>query len=249
MDATHLVVNGCSWTYCQGLPDPKSQGWPALVANQLNIPVVNIAVPGSGNDSIKRRTHEYVIQNLPNNSKPIFIVFCSQYWRHEFWYNYDRLGELKDYTGVCLPDKNNPLDSDLYMQAMLEHWDEEDHIRRTLIDKMSIVNLFKAHSIPYLITDYAYEQQQTSTKLTTQLREIVESDRGHVLIDERTRSDINIIKKLQCGHDDIAVQHIIADWAVSHLRRLYPVINIIPGDFLQNDEFVMTKRRSFQAWE
>jgi hypothetical protein len=60
MDITHLVVNGCSWTYCQGLEDPKNQGWPKLLADQLGCEVVNLAIPGTGNDTIHRRTYEYV---------------------------------------------------------------------------------------------------------------------------------------------------------------------------------------------
>ena len=39
-DITHLVVNGCSWTYCQGLDDPKTQGWPALLAKKLGVEVL-----------------------------------------------------------------------------------------------------------------------------------------------------------------------------------------------------------------
>jgi hypothetical protein len=60
---THVVTIGCSWTYCQGLDSPSTQGWPALVAKKLNVPLVNLAVPGVGNDFIHRVSHEYIYKN------------------------------------------------------------------------------------------------------------------------------------------------------------------------------------------
>jgi hypothetical protein len=51
IDVTHLVVNGCSWTYGTGLAHPKEQAWPALLAKQLGVPLVNLAIQGSGNDT------------------------------------------------------------------------------------------------------------------------------------------------------------------------------------------------------
>ena len=59
LEISHLVVNGCSFTYCQGLESPNTQGWPALLAKKLNVPVVNLAAPGSSNDGIYRRTYDY----------------------------------------------------------------------------------------------------------------------------------------------------------------------------------------------
>ena len=85
MQVSHLVVNGCSWTYGSELDSPEEESWPKLVANKLGIPVVNLAIPGSGNDSILRRTSEYLFQNLAFNSKPLVIIAWSQITRREGW--------------------------------------------------------------------------------------------------------------------------------------------------------------------
>ena len=83
---SHLVVNGCSFTYCQGLENPAEQGWPALLANKLKVPVVNLAIPGSGNDAIFRRTYEYFYLNKKHNNFPLFInVWSFSGSREEFF--------------------------------------------------------------------------------------------------------------------------------------------------------------------
>ena len=56
MEISHLVVNGCSFTRCQGITNPDIDGWPALLAKKLNVPVVNLAKNGSGCDGIYLRT-------------------------------------------------------------------------------------------------------------------------------------------------------------------------------------------------
>ena len=54
-----LVVFGDSFTYGHGLSDcrssddlPSTQAWPALLGNQLDVPVVNNAIPGYSNIEI-----------------------------------------------------------------------------------------------------------------------------------------------------------------------------------------------------
>mgnify|MGYP003351991979 CR=1 FL=1 len=83
VDVTHLVVNGCSWTYGEGLENPNKEAWPALLANHFGLPIVNLAVQGCGNQSITRRTFEYVYENLPTGSKPFFVISWSQDARKE----------------------------------------------------------------------------------------------------------------------------------------------------------------------
>ena len=80
MDISHIVTIGCSFTYCQGLP--IFQGWPALVANALDCPLVNLGIPGVGNDNIHRRLYEYIYNDLLiYNSKPLVIIAWTQPWR------------------------------------------------------------------------------------------------------------------------------------------------------------------------
>ena len=154
-EITHLVTNGCSFTYCQGLDNPREQGWPALVAKKLGVPVVNLALKGCGNDSIHRRTYEYVYENLPTGSKPLVIIGWSQYWRQEQWFNtfpYGTVNEFNDYRIIAMPDNspNGPEEKNL-----LEHWNDENFYRKSMIYKLSLTSLFKSLNIPYIMSDYA----------------------------------------------------------------------------------------------
>lgn len=152
MDITHIITNGCSFTYCQGLDNIKEQGWPNLVAKELGVPVVNLALPGVGNDSIARRTYEYIYETLPDNSKPLVIIAWSQYWRREAWYEVMHGKEAKHYHPVALPN-NKP--SDTWEEALLDHWNEEDFYRKTVLYKLMLQNLFKAYQIPFLMSEYS----------------------------------------------------------------------------------------------
>jgi len=81
LEISHLVVNGDSFTYCQGLENPMEVGWPALLAKKLNVPVVNLALRGSNNNSIVRRTYEYFY--MDKNTKPFYIIGFSHATREE----------------------------------------------------------------------------------------------------------------------------------------------------------------------
>jgi len=74
IEISHLVVNGCSHTYCQGIHNPKINGWPAIVANRLGVPLVNLGARGSGCDGILRRTYDYFYRDLKNNNKPFYVI-------------------------------------------------------------------------------------------------------------------------------------------------------------------------------
>jgi hypothetical protein len=138
MDVSHIVTVGCSFTYCQGLDDKLETGWPALVAKHFNAQLTNLAMPGIGNDTMHRRTYEYISENLKfQNSKPLVIVAWSQVNRHEQWYK-QRQGDpmyddYDDYHLIPIPDK---VPKDDYEKVFLDHYDDANFYRKTLIYKL-----------------------------------------------------------------------------------------------------------------
>jgi hypothetical protein len=96
---SHLVVNGCSLTYGEGLEDPSTQAWPALLAKKLNVPVVNIAMGGTGNHRIYRKTVDYFFKDTDSN--PFYIIGMSSCTRIEQY-----IKPLSDYLALNLI--NNP---------------------------------------------------------------------------------------------------------------------------------------------
>lgn len=230
-EITHLVTNGCSFTYCQGLENPKEQGWPALVAKQLGVPVVNLALKGCGNDSIHRRTYEYVYENLPTGSKPLVVIGWSQYWRQEQWFNIfpgnKAAFKLDDYRLICMPNgsPNGPEEKNL-----LEHWNDENFYRRTVLYKLSLANLFKTLNIPYLMSDYANDYrheglEETRNKLPNMLNTALSIEGSSMSFADVTHDS----PKLPCGHDGLEAQVVLSDYVLAEIKRLHGDIKVIPA--------------------
>lgn len=229
-EITHLVTNGCSFTYCQGLDNPKEQGWPALVAKQLGVPVVNLGIKGCGNDSIHRRTYEYVYENLPTGSKPLVIIAWSQYWRQEQWFNTfpgtHSPVELNDYSIIAMPydSPRGPEEKNL-----LEHWNDENFYRRTMLYKLSLVNLFKSLDIPYIMSDYASDFKfQGLEESKAKLPNTVNSSRfieGNCM----SFADVTYYEpKTECGHDGVEAQVVLSDFIMRQIERIYGDITVLP---------------------
>jgi len=247
MDITHLVVNGCSWTYCQGLDDPKTQGWPALVARELCIPVVNISLPGSGNDAIHRRTYEYVYQNLPTGSKPLFLIFWSQYWRREAWHE---LGNGSgDYRGIHPEPDLKTSAYDDHERALITHWNDEDFLRKTLLYKLSTINLFRSLDIPFLITDRATPEDPLPDVGIT-MKDAILQDTCHLVMDDQESLLINVYPKLPCGHDGVEAQIETSKWWIKYIKMRHPGLNIsINRPFITLDEYVIEKDNTHLQWK
>lgn len=250
MEITHLVVNGCSWTYCQGLPDLTVNGWPALLAKKLGVPLVNLAVPGSGNDTIHRRTYEYYFDDLPNNNKPLYVIGWSQPWRREAWCRkYYNPKMAAGYTSISFPD-NKP--KNFYEAALLDNWSEEDFLRRTMLYQLSLDSLFKAHHIPYIASPFVdFHNLETPA--------IIEKYKNHFdFISTNTNTveplykHISHIEKLPCGHEGHESMIITADFLYQKLITKYSSLTPVTGTHLTLKDFNkkdITGTLANSAWE
>lgn len=235
MEITHLVVNGCSWTYCQGLEDPKTQGWPALLAKKLNIPVVNLAVPGSGNDTIHRRIYEYYFDDLPNNSKPLYIIGWSQPWRREAWcrkYYHKYLPE--GYATLMFPDKKP---KNFYEAALLDNWNEEDFLRRTMLYQLSLDALFKSKNIPNLATFFAEYENQESEPILEKYKNIVDYLKNSTNTISPAYRLTYQYEKLPCGHEGHEAMEVTANYLYDAILSKYENINPVTGNYLTLKDF------------
>ena len=235
MQISHLVTNGCSWTYCQGLEDPKTQGWPALLANKLGVPVVNLSIPGSGNDTIHRRTYEYFFEDLPNNSKPLYITGWSQPWRKEEWCRkYYNKYLPNGYCTLSFPDKGP---KNFYEAALLDNWSEEDFLRRTLLYQLSLDALFKSKNIPNLATFFAEYENQESKPILEKYKNIVD----YLHKSSNTISPVYKLtthyEKLTCGHEGYEAMEVIANYMYDEIISKYGNIASVQSNYLALKEF------------
>jgi hypothetical protein len=201
-------------------------GWPALVAKHFNAQLTNLAQPGLGNDSIHRRTYEYICNNLQfENSKPLVILAWSQIDRHEQWYNHFVSDPIfDDYRLVAKPDTSTP--KDLYQKVYLYHYNEINFYRKTLLYKLSLFNLLENLGIPYITTDYM--SLIGNEKITK-----VEKDFAGMakLVNENPFriEDLSIINyskpKLPCGHETVEGMIPVSSYVIDKIKELHPNIN------------------------
>ena len=238
LEVTHLVVNGCSLTYCQGIDKPFENGWPALLGKKLGLPVVNLAVQGSGNDSIHRRTYEYFYKCKKLQGKPFYITAFSHATRREEFFKSYKGKEIEDYHGLDLQASSVDLTATLGLKALPEHF-EVAHImnlsyeaceRKKYVLWNSLINLFKATNTPYIVADY----------MPTFVDEVVEyMIQNYPEIYYNAINDTNNIgeipkhtkhfKKLSCGHEPQEAMELICNLFYNKITKIYgeiiPVIN------------------------
>lgn len=248
VEVSHFVFNGCSWTYGQGLDDIKEESFAGLLGKRFDLPVVNIAQPGSGNDSIVRRTYEYFYENIKNDSKPFFVISLSQLWRKEVWLNYDEnYHPVNDYTIISYPregeDSHDPM-----AKHIVEHMNSEDLLRRNWIQQLCLVNLFESHNIPYMITlysdeshheekgkyvfkKYAYLYDQISSNCKILTNSLWNVSSGYPL--------------LPCNHDGKEAQIALANFLETIMKRIYTIKKYQTTNFLKLKDM---QHYSFSDW-
>lgn len=87
MITRRLVTHGCSFTYGEELADPSSSSWPALVAKQLGLDLLNLAKPAYSNDLI---LEDLVSTDINKESFQDLVIVG--------WTSHSRIG-LKDRNG------------------------------------------------------------------------------------------------------------------------------------------------------
>ncbi len=247
LEISHLVTNGCSFTYCQGLYDPPTEGWPRLLADKLGVPVVNIATPGSSNEGIHRRTYDYFYKNLPTNSKPFFVVAMSQNTRREEYLTENEFGPVQDYINICVHD-NIALSKEIY-----RHMDDHGVCMmefKKLLNWQSIINLFESNNVPYLTSDYIPDYNGKPD-----VHEFIK--RNHPELNYCIRTNPNTLKDfdritnsypkaLDNGHHGPESQIALADYIYNQIIKRHGEIIPIESDYVSLKTFRTQFYRLFE---
>jgi hypothetical protein len=208
---SHLVVNGCSFTYGDGLENPAEQNWAALLAAKMNISLINLATSGAGNDRILRTTIEHIYDNpLPN---PLYIIAFSHASRREEFYG----GSNGVYRQLHL---NQPIkfltDQE---QFFLYHYDQLDYNKKKIRFWLSLVNTLKANGISYMTTDAMPTDHIESAELAKKYRglyQAVNNDQNRLT----NFADIcRDLIALPCGHYTPATMQVLADYTYDQIQK------------------------------
>jgi hypothetical protein len=251
---THIIAVGDSFTYCQNLENRTENGWPYLLAKELGVEVVNLGVCGSSNDSIHRRTYEFVYNVLLGEEnhvnyefsnyesglalehcktrvklsnvqeiRPFFVIGWSMLNRREVWYNIDKYdNELNDYKTIDHPTSHI---WDHYQHGFYANSNIIDDVRRLLLYKSSLINLFESLNIPFLMGDF--------DKLVSE----------HIMLNEEYKPYKNFIRNVYknpynvgsldsvgkkapvleaCGHYSVEGNFFLKEYLLEKIRELYP---------------------------
>lgn len=239
LEITHLVTNGCSFTFGDELDDPKTQAWPALLAKKLNLPIVNLALPGTGNDCILRRTTEYLYENSTTNSKPLVIIGWSQDWRREEWFS-DQYYIVNNYNNYGIIQFPHDKPQNHYEYALLENLSDEDIYRKTLQRKIGMKMLLNTFNIPHLSTVFAHspydpEVVKRMKERFATMDKIINED-PYLIEDMFTLA--NQYPKCPGGHNGPEAQVAIADHIYRKIIEIHGPIKPIEGEFLNLKKFV-----------
>jgi hypothetical protein len=208
---SHLVVNGCSFTYCQGLRYPLKEGWPKLLAEKLDVPLINLATPGAGNDNIVRTTVEHLYNNPLSN--PLYVIAFSHSSRREEFYK-----KLQNYKSISFHNKSIDTFTP-YEIGYLQNFDSLAYSKTKTRLWLSLVNTFKANNIKYLTTDFIPDSLAEIENLKQSyslLWDAVNNDDNRITdLEQLTRN----IHKLPCGHEDYPAMPVLANYIYEEIRK------------------------------
>ena len=83
-----IYTVGDSFTYGQELPNPQQQAWPKLLADRLDMPLINEGRPGAGNEYIVKQTIKAVAKHKPKLAV-IAWTSCGRQEHADDWGVYD----------------------------------------------------------------------------------------------------------------------------------------------------------------
>lgn len=201
LDISHLVVIGCSFSYGDGLDNPKEDSWAGLLSKKLNVPVVNLSSRGGGNDRILRRLYEYHYLNSSKNNNPLYILAFSHSSRRE-----EYIRTANDYMVVSMKDDPEQMKKDPFSAPSILNYDPLIAARKKLMVRSYIQDFLALHNINYLTTDFMPDSEDELQKL----REIYPTVYEKIYTDKHRLKNLCEISikypRLPCGHDDVEAQ-------------------------------------------
>ena len=218
---SHLIVNGCSYTYGHGIADPIEDAWPSIIAKRLGVPLVNLAIPGQGNTAIYRRTMQYFYKDLFNDNNPFYIHAYSQSSRREVYLTKTHQFQIVDGAGeISKLEKEVILNSDDHYYGLLQ--------QNKLHKWASINNLLDAHNLPHFMSDYMPESSGSAIefqeKHDTILKSELECHPGKLKnFNDVTRD----LKKTSCLHETEEGHQYLADYIWEQIEKRYDNIEVI----------------------
>ena len=170
-----LITHGCSFTYGEELQDPSVSSWPALVANQLGIELLNLAQPAYSNDSILQDMVAQDINIIPARTQPGWehytdlVIIC---WTSNLRMMFN---DINGYYTVMTTSKeqgHRKQISDLMMSTIDTRWLYERWLTQVILAQ----SYLDARHVKYLFFS-AFDNQKVFKDMKTPLKAKVDASR------------------------------------------------------------------------
>lgn len=218
MKISHIVTNGCSFTYGEGLDDRENEAWPFVLGNKLGVDVVNIARSGSGNDRIFRRTYEYFYEDIKNNNHPLYVIMFSAINRQDRW-----LEDQQQYQIISPAETHDPVSRDF-----VYNYNKVTFYRNYMMYRHALKNLFEAHNIPYIfyLAIEILENQDQKRKMQLDMTNLLPNQYQLFTNDVHYAGDASIVTaghpRTKCMHWGPLGHEALANDAHNKINELYP---------------------------
>lgn len=247
VDISHLVVIGCSFSYGQGLDNPKEDSWPGILSKKLNVPIVNLSSRGGGNDRIMRRLYEYHYLNSSKNNNPFYVIAYSHSSRRE-----EYIKDSNDYMVVSMKNDPSIMKGQPFSTSCILNYDSFVCARRKLMIRSYIADFFKNHNINYLVTDFMPDNEDELQRLS----EIYPEPYNRIYEDRYRLKNLGEISikhpKLQCGHDGIEANLEIGNYVYEELILRYGLPTTLSKDYIALahyiDHYDLVGNKGDTAW-
>ena len=233
LDISHLVVIGCSFSYGDGLDNPKEDSWAGLLSKKLNVPVVNLSSRGGGNDRIMRRLYEYHYLNLGKNNNPFYIIAFSHSSRRE-----EYLRAANDYMVMSMKPDPEVMKKQTYSSLFILNHDSFISARKKLMVRSYVSDFLNINNINYLTTDFmpdSEDELQSLHEIYPAVYEKVYADKYRL----KNLTEISIkYPRLPCGHDGIEAQLEIGNYVYDELIARHDEPNAKIQDYTTIQQYI-----------
>jgi hypothetical protein len=213
MTPKKLVTSGCSFTYGQGLSDPPSQAWPALVADLLGMQVTNLGTRGAGNVFIANQILDHHAQH---GLADFYIIAWSHWARFDF-------GDSTSNRVIHLSQGSHNHLSQLRELIFTKHMNPIYLYKKYLNTVLMMQTWFKAQSANYIMFDAlaglhqgSYIADPVNRALARQIDQTRFIEFGIKNFDNWT----DIRHRLPCGHPDAVAHSQMADILFREISRI-----------------------------
>ena len=135
-----IVSFGCSHTFGEGVIDPEVNSWPAILGTKLNIPVLNLGIPGGSNRYIQHK-----VFNADLNKDDTVIILWTYPDRYHFFESKDKHTGL---INIWSESKN----SKFWFKNLNNEYNEQFD-NQTIVNQVNLFLLNKGVQVYNLVVD------------------------------------------------------------------------------------------------